>query len=113
MAAVSFQESLRQLSFTIRDWLNKNAIINKSVLRNNTDLNTVLQAGFYFLNNYDNYYNQPVAVTENGALVLVLSDSTGESASLYQVYLDRKTLLLYVRSKDLSNESKSASGFSL
>ena len=103
MAAISFQEGLRQLSFTIRNWLNSNAIVNKSLLPNNIELNTVIQSGFYFLNSDNTYYDAPLT-SKAGALLWVMQDSDKKATDLYQFYLDKNSMQLYMRTKIEENE---------
>lgn len=103
MAAISFQEGLRQLSFTIRNWLNSNAIVNKSLLPNNIELNKIIQSGFYFLNPDNKYYDAPLT-SEAGALLWVMQDSEKKATNLYQFYLDKNSMQLYMRTKIEENE---------
>lgn len=97
MAAISFQEGLRKLSFTIRRWLNDNAIINKGTLINNFDLNDFTNtgsSGYYFLSETNSYINAPNNFSKEGILINFVN-----SDNFYQLILDLDNCF-YIRTKN-------------
>lgn len=97
MAAISFQEGLRKLSFTIRHWLNDNAIVNKGILINNFDLNDFTNtgsSGYYFLSETNSYINIPNDFSKEGILINFVNND-----NFYQIIIDLDNCF-YIRTKN-------------
>ena len=59
--------------------------LNKTILPNNTDLNTVLNSGWYILESSYTYVNYPSAFQGEGSLLLVYAGTTAPAQLLFSV----------------------------